>query len=52
MDNTKGLYDIISIAVSKLRDDPAFGPRLSNKWLPVETWANALTKSGLIDSVA
>jgi hypothetical protein len=41
---------IIVSAVTVLLDDSRYGPRLSNCWLPVSTWAEALTKSGHIDA--
>jgi hypothetical protein len=49
MIQNKGIYHIIAGAVSVLRADPTFGPRLSNKWLPPETWVDALAKSHIID---
>ena len=49
MDSQKGIYRLIADAVSKLRADPFFGPRLSNKWLPAETWVLAIEKAGYID---
>jgi hypothetical protein len=38
---------IIENAVSVLHADPTFGPRLSNKWLPTNIWADALAKPHL-----
>lgn len=49
METQKGLYGRITAAVSKLRSDPFFGPRLSNKWLPTETWIAALKMSCFLD---
>ena len=48
MDNQKGIYSIITTAVSKLRADPWYGPRLSNKWLPAEPWVLALKSSDFL----
>jgi hypothetical protein len=40
---------IIRSAFIKICTDTAFQRRLWNKWLPVETWVDALMKSNLID---
>jgi hypothetical protein len=49
MEVQTSIYEIIASAVSVLRADPTFGPRLSNKWLPTKIWVDALAKSCLID---
>lgn len=53
MDNQKivqtKICSIIAQAVSLLRVDPTFGPRLLHKWLPPTTWVAALKISHLID---
>jgi hypothetical protein len=49
MEVQTSIYVIIEKAVSALRADPTFGPRLSNKWLPTNIWVDALAKSRLID---
>jgi hypothetical protein len=49
MDAQKHIYSIVTMAVSTLRADPEFAPRLLNKWLPAETWVAALKKAHLID---
>ena len=45
----KALYAIITSAVLRLRDHELWGPRLSNKWLPAETWVEVLHMSRLIN---
>ena len=50
METLKNFYKILIDAVSTLRINPTYGPRLSNKWLPVDIWVEALKKSGLVDS--
>ena len=45
-----GINVIISRAVEVLRSDKIFGPRLSNTWLPVATFAEAIMKSGHVDA--
>jgi hypothetical protein len=45
----KGLYGIITSAVSRLRDDELWGPRVSRKWLPAGTWVEALHMSRFIN---
>jgi len=40
---------IISSAFSKIRIDQKLQPRLWNKWLPAETWVEALQMSNVID---
>jgi hypothetical protein len=46
----KGFYTILVKAVTLVRDDPTYGPRLSNCWLPAATWVEALQKTGHIDA--
>ena len=45
----KHTYSIILAAVSRLRDHELWGPRLSNKWLPAETWVKAIEQARLIN---
>ncbi len=33
-----------------IRNDPTYGPRLMNCWLPADTWVEALQKTGHIDA--
>ncbi|KAI2491823.1 hypothetical protein MHU86_22729 [Fragilaria crotonensis] len=40
---------IINTAFTKIRVDQKLQPRLWNKWLPAETWVEALKASNLID---
>jgi hypothetical protein len=44
------LNALIASAVLSLRSDIVYGPRLSKRWLPALTWAEALVKSGHIDA--
>jgi hypothetical protein len=46
----QGLYTILVKAVRLVRNDPTYGPRLSNCWLPAATWVEALQKTGHIDA--
>jgi hypothetical protein len=47
----RGLYTILmNKAVRLVCDDPTYGPRLSNCWLPAATWGEALLKTGHIDA--
>ena len=47
----QGLYTILVKAVMLVRDDPIYGPRMSNCWLPAATWVEALLqKTGHIDA--
>jgi hypothetical protein len=41
---------IISSAFSKIRIDQKLQPRLWNKWLPADTWVEALKTSNVIDA--
>ena len=50
MTDTGRINAIIASAVMFLRSDILYGPRLSNRWLPASTWAEALAKSGHIDA--
>jgi hypothetical protein len=45
----KHTYSIILAAVSRLRDDLRWRPRLFNKWLPAETWVKAIEQARLIN---
>ena len=45
----KHTYSIILAAVPRLRADQRWGPRLSNKWLPAETWVKAIEQARLIN---
>ena len=42
---------IISSAFTKIRVDQKLQPRLWNKWLPAETWAEALKTFNLVDEI-
>ena len=46
----KGVHTVLFRAVMLLRADNAYGPRLSNCWLPASTWIEAIKKSGHIDA--
>ena len=40
---------LVAEAIIKLRDDPTYGHRLSDKWLPSSTWVQALKLPNFID---
>ncbi len=40
----QGIYTIFVRAVMFICDDPVYGPRLSNCWLPAATWVETLQK--------
>ena len=44
------VYTILVKEVMLVRDDPTYGPRMSNCWLPAATWVEALQKAGHIDA--
>ena len=45
-----GIYTIVTKATMLIRNDPTYGPRLMNCWLPADTWVEALQKTGHIDA--
>ena len=49
MSDKHGRYSILTDAITLIRSDITYGPRLSNCWLPASTWVEALTKLNLID---
>ena len=46
----KRIYSIVISAVTLIRSDNIYAPRLMNCWLPAETWVEALQKLGHIDA--
>jgi hypothetical protein len=45
-----GVYSILAAAVALIRSDATYGPPMSNCWLPVATWVEALMRTGNADA--